>query len=69
MKAKTIENENAYYLYRNTLLQIVLLGDHKQIRPIVACARVKDLGMATSLFERYMDCALMLDTQYRMVYS
>ncbi|KAM9461170.1 3'-5' exoribonuclease HELZ2-like isoform 1-T2 [Clarias gariepinus] len=46
--------------------QIVLLGDHKQIRPIVTCARVKELGMEKSLFERYMDRALMLDTQYRM---
>ncbi|KAI5101910.1 helicase with zinc finger domain 2 [Silurus meridionalis] len=46
--------------------QIVLLGDHKQIRPIVTCDRVKELGMGKSLFERYMDRALMLDTQYRM---
>ncbi|KAF4083581.1 hypothetical protein AMELA_G00143290 [Ameiurus melas] len=46
--------------------QIVLLGDHKQIRPIVTCARVKELGMEKSLFERYMANALMLDTQHRM---
>ncbi|XP_030620985.1 helicase with zinc finger domain 2 [Chanos chanos] len=46
--------------------KIVLLGDHKQIRPIVECAPVKRLGMQESLFERYMDKALMLDTQYRM---
>ncbi|KAL7866860.1 hypothetical protein AOLI_G00146740 [Acnodon oligacanthus] len=47
--------------------QIVILGDHKQIQPIVTCGRVKELGMQKSLFERYMDNALMLDTQYRMV--
>ncbi|XP_056090728.1 helicase with zinc finger domain 2 [Rhinichthys klamathensis goyatoka] len=46
--------------------QIVLLGDHKQIRPIVQCALVKKMGMRQSLFERYMDLAIMLDTQYRM---
>ncbi|XP_077083640.1 3'-5' exoribonuclease HELZ2 [Siphateles boraxobius] len=46
--------------------QIVLLGDHKQIRPIVQCALVKKMGMQQSLFERYMDLAIMLDTQYRM---
>ncbi|KAL6468541.1 hypothetical protein MHYP_G00220650 [Metynnis hypsauchen] len=46
--------------------QIVILGDHKQIQPIVTCGRVKELGMQKSLFERYMDNALMLDTQYRM---
>ncbi|XP_067293584.1 3'-5' exoribonuclease HELZ2-like [Pseudorasbora parva] len=46
--------------------KIVLLGDHKQIRPIVQCALVKKMGMQQSLFERYMDLAIMLDTQYRM---
>ncbi|XP_052458902.1 helicase with zinc finger domain 2-like [Carassius gibelio] len=46
--------------------QIVLLGDHQQIRPIVQCALVKNMGMQQSLFERYMDMAIMLDTQYRM---
>ncbi|XP_016114474.1 helicase with zinc finger domain 2 [Sinocyclocheilus grahami] len=46
--------------------QIVLLGDHRQIRPIVQCALVKKMGMQQSLFERYMDLAIMLDTQYRM---
>jgi len=44
-----------------------LLGDHKQIRPIVQCALVNKMGMRQSLFERYMDLAIMLDTQYRMV--
>ncbi|XP_041917620.1 helicase with zinc finger domain 2-like [Alosa sapidissima] len=46
--------------------QIVLLGDHKQLRPIVECPAVKEMGKKRSLFERYMDKALMLDTQYRM---
>ncbi|KAJ8359239.1 hypothetical protein SKAU_G00157640 [Synaphobranchus kaupii] len=46
--------------------QIVLIGDHKQLQPIVHCDLVKRLGMRNSLFERYMDKALMLDTQYRM---
>ncbi|XP_073692825.1 3'-5' exoribonuclease HELZ2 [Garra rufa] len=46
--------------------QIVLLGDHQQIRPIVQCALVRKMGMQQSLFERYMDLAIMLDTQYRM---
>ncbi|XP_056592556.1 helicase with zinc finger domain 2 [Triplophysa dalaica] len=46
--------------------QIVLMGDHKQTRPIVQCAIVKKMGMQQSLFERYMKLAIMLDTQYRM---
>ncbi|XP_043088069.1 helicase with zinc finger domain 2 [Puntigrus tetrazona] len=46
--------------------QIVLLGDHMQLQPVVHCDVVERLGMSKSLFERYMEKALMLDTQYRM---
>ncbi|TRY98909.1 hypothetical protein DNTS_032004 [Danionella cerebrum] len=46
--------------------QIVLLGDHKQLQPVVHSDLVGQLGMSTSLFERYMERSLMLDTQYRM---
>ncbi|XP_053171369.1 helicase with zinc finger domain 2-like [Scomber japonicus] len=50
--------------------KIVLIGDHKQLRPVVRNERVRKLGMAKSLFERYFtihdDRAVMLDTQYRM---
>lgn len=50
--------------------KIVLIGDHKQLRPIVKNERVRKLGMAKSLFERYYTIhekrAVMLDTQYRM---
>ncbi|KAG1930154.1 helicase with zinc finger domain 2 [Pimephales promelas] len=46
--------------------QIVLLGDHMQLQPVVHCDVVERLGMSRSLFERYMERALMLDTQYRM---
>ncbi|KAF7655596.1 hypothetical protein LDENG_00054030 [Lucifuga dentata] len=51
--------------------KIVLIGDHKQLRPIVKNEQVKKLGMAKSLFERYFTVqhksrTEMLDTQYRM---
>uniref|UniRef100_A0A672LAH9 Helicase with zinc finger 2, transcriptional coactivator n=1 Tax=Sinocyclocheilus grahami TaxID=75366 RepID=A0A672LAH9_SINGR len=46
--------------------QIVLLGDHMQLQPVVHCDVVARLGMSKSLFERYMEKALLLDTQYRM---
>ncbi|XP_058635595.1 helicase with zinc finger domain 2-like [Onychostoma macrolepis] len=46
--------------------QVVLLGDHMQLQPVVHCDVVERLGMSKSLFERYMEKALMLDTQYRM---
>uniref|UniRef100_A0A8D0HT61 RNB domain-containing protein n=1 Tax=Sphenodon punctatus TaxID=8508 RepID=A0A8D0HT61_SPHPU len=46
--------------------KVVLLGDHKQLRPVVNNDFCKSLGMETSLFERYREQAWMLDTQYRM---
>ncbi|NXQ18152.1 HELZ2 Helicase, partial [Peucedramus taeniatus] len=46
--------------------KVVLLGDHKQLRPVVNNDVCKTLGMETSLFERYQEQAWMLDTQYRM---
>ncbi|NXN88799.1 HELZ2 Helicase, partial [Bombycilla garrulus] len=46
--------------------KVVLLGDHKQLRPVVNNEVCKSLGMETSLFERYQGQAWMLDTQYRM---
>lgn len=51
--------------------QVVLIGDPKQLRPIVKNMHVKKLGMSRSLFERYFQLhkkrVVMLDTQYRMV--
>ncbi|NXK32794.1 HELZ2 Helicase, partial [Piprites chloris] len=46
--------------------KVVLLGDHKQLRPVVNNDVCKSLGMETSLFERYQEQAWMLDIQYRM---
>ncbi|XP_071943710.1 3'-5' exoribonuclease HELZ2-like [Antedon mediterranea] len=46
--------------------QVVLIGDHKQLRPIINEERAKDLGMGISLLERYEGKALMLTIQYRM---
>ncbi|OPJ84954.1 helicase with zinc finger domain 2 [Patagioenas fasciata monilis] len=46
--------------------KVVLLGDHKQLRPVVNNDFCKSLGMEISLFERYRKQAFMLDTQYRM---
>ncbi|KFO93891.1 Helicase with zinc finger domain 2, partial [Buceros rhinoceros silvestris] len=46
--------------------KVVLLGDHKQLRPVVSNDFSKSLGMERSLFERYQNEAWMLDVQYRM---
>ncbi|CAL8256544.1 unnamed protein product [Arctogadus glacialis] len=50
--------------------KVVFLGDHKQLRPITNNRLVGNLGMSTSLFERYCttqsEIVIMLVTQYRM---
>ncbi|KAL0977838.1 hypothetical protein UPYG_G00161980 [Umbra pygmaea] len=46
--------------------QIVLIGDHMQLQPITHSDLAARLGMRQSLFERYMEKAMMLDIQYRM---
>ncbi|KAK6320919.1 hypothetical protein J4Q44_G00078950 [Coregonus suidteri] len=56
-------------LVSNKPEKIVLLGDHKQLRPIIKNELVRKLGMSKSLFERYFERrsqTVMLDTQYRM---
>ncbi len=47
--------------------QVVLIGDHKQLQPIVKNKVAKSLGLSTSMFERYSNRAIMLKEQYRMV--
>lgn len=47
--------------------QVVLIGDHKQLQPIVKNKVAKSLGLSTSMFERYSYRAFMLKEQYRMV--
>lgn len=53
--------------------QIVMIGDHKQLRPIVKCKAAAELGLDRSLFERYATTKdkigpfIMLNEQYRMV--
>jgi superfamily I DNA and/or RNA helicase/exoribonuclease R len=49
----------------------ILLGDHKQLQPIIEYKPAKDNGLTTSLFERYAKSrgktvCTMLDIQYRM---
>jgi regulator of nonsense transcripts 1 len=47
--------------------QVVVIGDHRQLQPIVMDSVAKDRGLDISLFERYKDRAIMLTHQYRMV--
>ncbi|KAJ7058102.1 P-loop containing nucleoside triphosphate hydrolase protein [Mycena amicta] len=49
---------------------VALIGDHKQLPPIITSTEAKDLGLGKSLFERLIEegvaPTIMLDTQYRM---
>ncbi|KAK7490454.1 hypothetical protein BaRGS_00018240, partial [Batillaria attramentaria] len=51
--------------------QVVLIGDHKQLRPIITCQAAADLGLDQSLFERLYKTRssipkTFLSEQYRM---
>ncbi|XP_038074345.1 uncharacterized protein LOC119742480 isoform X2 [Patiria miniata] len=46
--------------------KIVLIGDHKQLRPIITASLAEELGMKISMLEEYEKHAIMLTTQYRM---
>ncbi|KAK3600371.1 hypothetical protein CHS0354_015987 [Potamilus streckersoni] len=37
----------------NKVEQVVLIGDHKQLQPIIMCKEAAELGLEKSLFERY----------------
>uniref|UniRef100_A0A1I8J767 RNB domain-containing protein n=1 Tax=Macrostomum lignano TaxID=282301 RepID=A0A1I8J767_9PLAT len=46
--------------------RLVLIGDHKQLRPIIQNRTAEQLGLGVSLFERHSHRAIMLSYQYRM---
>ena len=51
--------------------QVVLIGDHKQLRPVITCKPAAELGLDRSLFERLFQrfpaYSVFLNRQYRMV--
>ena len=47
--------------------QVVLIGDHKQLQPVITDKMAETLGLNISMFERLSSRALMLELQYRMV--
>ena len=51
---------------------VVLLGDHKQLQPVIEYKSARENGLTTSLFQRYAESrkeniCVMLKVQYRMV--
>ncbi|XP_062505134.1 helicase with zinc finger domain 2-like isoform X2 [Corticium candelabrum] len=59
------EPETLVAIARPDLKKIVLIGDHKQLQPVVVDPLVKK-QLCTSLFERLASRAFMLKEQYRM---
>lgn len=47
--------------------QVVLIGDHKQLQPVILDDVAKKLGLNVSMFERLSTRSIMLELQYRMV--
>ena len=50
---------------------VVLIGDHKQLQPVVRLTAARENGLGTSLFQRYAEnfgeTLIVLQSQYRMV--
>ena len=65
--AMCLEPETLVPIHWSRADQVVLIGDHMQLQPIVKNKVAKSLGLNKSLFERYADLAFMLKQQYRMV--
>ena len=65
--AMCLEPETIVPIANSKAEQVVLIGDHMQLQPIVTNRVAKSLGLSKSLFERYSSRALMLEEQYRMV--
>ncbi|ESN94510.1 hypothetical protein HELRODRAFT_68663, partial [Helobdella robusta] len=62
----SMEPESMSPMILNHPEQIILLGDHQQLKPVVTEKLASQLGLETSLFERYHENAFMLTKQYRM---
>ena len=48
---------------------VVLIGDHRQLQPVIKCREAENMGLGTSLFERCAEKGAihLLKSQYRMV--
>ena len=69
--AMSTEPQSMVPIVANQAQQVVLIGDHKQLRPIIKCQPAAELGLDQSLFERlflkFPGYTTFLNKQYRMV--
>jgi len=61
------EAESLVAIISSRARHVVLVGDHRQLEPVILDNNAANLGLSRSLFERYAEQAIMLTTQYRMV--
>jgi len=61
------EAESLVAIMSSCASHVVLIGDHRQLEPVVLDNSAASLGLSRSLFERYAQQAVTLTTQYRMV--
>ena len=66
-----IEPETLCAMLGSKAKQVVLIGDHEQLQPVIQCNMAKNLGLGISLFERFTKLVKIerLEIQYRMVRS
>ena len=62
-----LEPESLVPITSSGARQVVLIGDHKQLQPVIQDQVAKTLGLSVSMFERHSKRAMMLQVQYRMV--
>ena len=62
-----LEPESFVPMVKTRAKHIVLVGDDKQLQPIITEPAAEKRGLDRSLFRRYTKKAFMLTTHYRMV--
>ena len=58
-----IEAETLCAMLASNASQVVLIGDHKQLQPVIQNNAAKSLGLDRSMFERYSQDAPLLQIQ------
>jgi len=61
------EAESLIPIVSSSAHQVVLVGDHKQLQPVIQEKSAIKCGLGRSLFERHAGRAVLLREQYRMV--
>jgi len=60
------EAESLIPIVSSSARQVVLVGDHKQLQPVIQEQSARKCGLDRSLFYRHAGLAIQLREQYRM---